>query len=109
MANYPSLAQSVGSRCVIKDDLQIDRSSSGKAQARAFWTGKKRTFQVQHQLLTSTDLATLLSFYDSNRTTSFNFTWSGDGATYVCIFAGAPAVDPLAANFSKVAVNLEEV
>lgn len=107
MATYPSLAQLVGSTAEWVDDLQVDRAVNGSAKARAFYTAKKRRFILRH-ILTSTDVGTLQTFYDTNRLAANSLTWSGDGVAYTVLFDGPPKVKPMGGLYSEVEVRLVE-
>ena len=89
MAAYPTLPQQIGSTEAWADDLVPDRSVSGGVKVRAFYTGVKRKFTVKHWL-NATDLATLKTFYTTNRLLTFTFVWAGDGQTYTCVFGAPP-------------------
>jgi hypothetical protein len=64
----------------------IDRSVSGAARGRDFYGADKSVFTVEHRALSATDRSTLASFYNSNRNTTFSFTWPSPSATYTVMF-----------------------
>lgn len=92
MATYGSFSQLITSTEEGIDDIKIDRAANGAVKARAFFSGRKRRWTLRH-LLNATDLATLLSFYDSYRTTANTFTWVRDGTSYTVLFEGPPQYD----------------
>lgn len=105
---YPTLHQLEGSVERLVDDREVVRATGGTARASAFFDARKRSFVVVHRL-SAADLATLYAHYDANRTTSFSFTWSLDGATYTVIYGQAGIrVTPRAVHHD-VTVELEEV
>lgn len=105
---YPSFAQLVGSDLKHLSDRVVTRDAGGTARASSFYDAVKRRFTVRHMLSTA-DVATLESFYSSNQTASFDFTWSLNGTTYTCIFGeGGIRVSP-GAVYHDVVVDLEQV
>ena len=107
MAAYPSFAQLVGSVMEVLDDRAVDRAVGGDARARAFYDAIKRRFTLVHRLKIA-DVATLLSFYQSNRLVSVTLTWSFDGATYTVLFEGPPRITPASGGDADVLVVLGE-
>lgn len=105
MANYPSLTQTLESDEAFVDDLSIDRAVNGAAKGRAFFTAKKREFTVRH-ILTTAERATLDSFYDSNRTLTVAFTWSGNGSQYDVLFERPPQYKPFGGGLWAAEVRL---
>lgn len=89
MAAYPStLKQLLGSTRESVDDLDVDYALAGNAKGIAYYTVAKSRFKLVH-VLTASELATLVSFYDTNRTLSISFTWQKTGTAYpTCIFGG---------------------
>jgi hypothetical protein len=105
---YPTFAQLEGSTMRIVDDRDVVRDTGGAARASVFFDAVKHAFTLQHRLAAA-DLATLRAYYASNRTASFTFVWSLDGATYTVIFgAGGVRATPRAVHHD-VSVELEEV
>lgn len=111
MAAYPTFPQLVGSFVEYVDDLQLDRASGGGVRGRAFFSGKKTNVTLKHRLSDS-QLGTLTSFYDSNRTTGgVSVVWQKDGSTISNLwFAGPPRPVPNddAPLYSDVEVTLSE-
>lgn len=93
MAAYPSIGQTTQSRESWADDVQIERASNGAARGRALFAGRKLELQIAH-VVERSDVATLLSFYDTNRLLPVDVTWAGDGVTRAMLFAGVPDVQP---------------
>lgn len=105
---YPSFSQLVGSTVRHLSDRTVVRDTGGTARAASFYDAVKRQFLVKHSLSTA-DLATLETFYGSNQTASFDFTWALNGTTYTCIFGdGGIRVNPGAVHHD-VTVELEQV
>lgn len=93
MAAYPSIGQTTQSRESWADDVQIERASNGAARGRALFAGRKLELQIAH-VVERSDVATMLSFYDTNRLLPVDVTWAGDGVTRAMLFAGVPDVQP---------------
>ena len=105
--SYPSFAQMEGSTLRHLSDRVVTRDMGGAARASSYYDSVKRQFSVRHKLSTA-DLATLETFFSSNQTASFSFTWALNGTTYTCIFgAGGIRVSP-GAVYHDVTVDLEE-
>lgn len=92
MAAYPSFSQLLASNEEGVDDLTLDRAVNGSVKARAFYTSRKRRFNLRHYL-SSSERATLQTFYDTNRLLTVTLTWVADGQAYTCLFAGPPRWD----------------
>jgi hypothetical protein len=107
MADYPAFPQLIGSQQGWADDQVNDVAVNGRPMARAFFDGKKRVFKIMH-LLDNTDIATLESFYDTNRLLDFVFRWKCDGPQYNVMFDGAPKVD-WGNPYHRVEVNMRKV
>lgn len=110
MASYPSFPQLLGSVETPRDDLTVDRAVNGTAKARAFYTARKRQFQVRH-LLTKAERDTLLAFYDANRLVSCLFTWTGDTTptVYTCLFERPPELRHASPSIIEAIVRLVQV
>ncbi len=89
MAAYPTLSQLASSSEEFVDDLVLDRATNGTVKARSFYSARKRRWKLKH-VLSATDLATLLTFYDTNRLTANTFTWERDATSYTFLFDGPP-------------------
>lgn len=88
MASYPSFHQRLeGSVKETLDDLVLDRAMNGALKARAYYSAVKFRFTVRH-ILTTAELATLQTFYNTNRLLTVTFTWERDSVAYTCLFEG---------------------
>lgn len=105
MANYPSFGQIIGSSETREDRVVFDRATNGTLRGRAMWTSAKKQFSVEH-ILKSSDVATMRTFYDTNRALAVSFTWKGDGSVYWCLFERPPVYTPLGAGWWRVRVQL---
>jgi hypothetical protein len=83
---YPSLPIYRGSVPSRKSGRVIDRAVSGAARGRDFYGADKKTFRIEHRALNAADFATLLAFYNSNRNTSFAFTWAPTASAHTVLF-----------------------
>lgn len=79
---YPSLPLHPDSKRIVRDGRAEDLSVNGATRVRRFYTADKFDFELRHVALTSAQVATLQSFYDSNMAATFDFVWPVDGATY---------------------------
>lgn len=109
MAAYPSFKQLVpGSELVPRDDLTIDEAENGDAKAQALFTSVRYTGKLVH-ILDKTDLATLKSFYATNRLIQNTFTWVHDGVSYTFFFAGIYQLEFLTPKWTRVTVPIRVV
>lgn len=92
MAAYPSFGQLLASTEEGVDDVTLDRAVDGSVKARGFYTARKRRFRLRH-FVTSSERATLQTFYDTNRLLTVTLTWVPDGQAYTCLFQGPPSWD----------------
>lgn len=83
---YPALPIYRQSTLSRKSGRAIDRAVSGAARGRDFYGADKHTFRIEHRALSASDFSTLTSYYNSNRNSSFTFTWSPTGASHTVIF-----------------------
>ena len=89
MADFPSaLAQGMESEEYWIDPMLTSRARGGGFKGRRLQSAKKRGFTVRLNKLTPDERATLETFYDANRATTFNFAWN-DSLTDVWIVAFA--------------------
>lgn len=113
MPSYPSsLQQSVDSREEWVDPAIVSYTRAGGVKARRLQAARKRVFHVEHKFLTASQVGTLLTFYDANRASSFDFAWNDSpGATYSVIFANDRSLEfrRAAGNYYDVTVELAEV
>lgn len=107
MADYPAtLPTLVNATEEWLDDLETDRAVSGTVRVRVMFTAKKRVFKIKH-VVTAALKTTLQSFYDTNRATTFNYTWGG--TVYVCVFGSSPVFVQLNSNLAEAQLTLLEV
>lgn len=114
MASYPSYPQLVDSREEWVDDVVADRAVAGGVKVRAFFTARKRRFILKHRLTKAqvytdylgTAANALATFYDANRLATVDLTWTPNGVSYTCLFAGAPRVTWINPNVADVEVEL---
>lgn len=95
MADYPAIAQVVGSKEVPNDGTVVEQAVSGKPRFRTFFTSIRRRFTVVHDVDT-TDKDTIMAFHVSNQFVSFTFDWEGDNPVtqYTVRFDGPPQPKP---------------
>lgn len=93
MANYPSVAQVVGSMKDTNSGTIVDRAVSGKPRFRSYYSQDWAVFTVMHDC-TGTEKDSILSHYATDAFNSFSFTWSGDSTAYTVRYANHPKVKP---------------
>jgi len=87
MASWPSIATpSKIKESAIKKVIRTT-SEGGYIQARARWTDYKQSFELIWSVLTSTDKATLITFFDTNQGTTFTWTHPELATTHTCFFS----------------------
>lgn len=113
MPSYPaSLPQSAESTEEWSDPLLISYSRAGSVKARRLQGAKKRVFTIRHKNLTATQVASLETFYNANRSSAFDFAWNDSPATtYSVIFADDRGLQlsRVAGNYYDVSVKMAEV
>lgn len=96
MADYPSYGQLLSSGTDGDGAAIVDRAQDGSARARSFYPSTKRTFTVRH-ILTAAEVATLLTFYETNKLLAVDLAWTGpDAGDYTCLFTARPTFRALA-------------
>lgn len=105
---YPDFPQTTNSAGDDLDDINVQRASNGAARGRVLWSGVKRRFNIEHDLLHS-EVADLRDFYADHRAEPFEFVWSMDGQTYVVMFTASIRERPNGGLRSRISVTLEEV
>jgi hypothetical protein len=85
----------------------MDRSIDGTGYARAFFAATENRFLLRH-VLTNAQWATLVAFYDANRTTPFDLTWTGQGGVSYTglLFEAMPQKTELGAGLLMVEVRM---
>jgi hypothetical protein len=78
---------------------------AGDGGGRVYVPASKTRFYIKHNLST-TDVNTLLAFYETNKLLPVDFTWVGDGGVYSCYFEEKPDVRPDENNRWEVSVRL---
>jgi hypothetical protein len=89
MATYPSLAMHPSSRRILRDGRDEEIATSGKLYLRNLYTSDRYDFEIVHEALNSTDVATLVSFYGTNKNLAVDLVWPEDGATYTGLRFGS--------------------
>ena len=105
MATYPSFPQLVGTAVTHEDGRVMRRSMNGAPRIKTFYSNTKYGFTVKHEI-DSADLATLNSFWNTNRNLAFDFVYEGDGLTYSCYFLGRPHPKPIGGDYYEVTSNI---
>ncbi len=108
MPTYPNLGQDINSTETVLDDVQLEYAANGKLRGRAFYAAPKKEFSVVHTCTTA-DKTTLESFYNTNRVTSFDFTWIIDNTSHTCRFKGPPQFSMIGGEFWTATVPLAKV
>jgi hypothetical protein len=86
---YPTLAwMEEGTEIRREGGIVVDRAEDGSTHTRSSWSADARTIRAVH-ILKQTDRDTLVSFYNSNKTTTFSVTIPGSGETVNARFASA--------------------
>jgi hypothetical protein len=105
MAVYPTFGQDISSTETLLDDIQVDRASNGRIRLRGFYASSVKEYSVVHTL-TTTNKDILETFYNTNRNTSFTFTWVPDNSSHTCMFSGAPTFTIIGPGFWTVTTKL---
>lgn len=103
MAAYPSIGMRTRVRAM--NDRKADVSDAGTVRLVDLGASQVYQITVEHPLLGSTDLATLRSFWTTNKNLSVTLT-AGDGYTYSVYFINEPDVEVVNSTRSNVRVNL---
>ena len=103
----PSIKQVISSALDYLDDLTSSRGTNSSLGGYSYFTNPVNKFVVMHEV-NNTDKVTLETFYIDNRYTSFNFTYTPTGNTYVCVFNQAPVFESLGYGFWRVTMYLSE-
>ncbi len=107
MAAFPFTAHGVDSTEAVFDGIELDRASNGAARGRVFYTAKKRRFRIVRRALSTTDKATLETFYDNNRALAVDLIWK-DGVVYSCLMTEIEFA-PVGVNRWDAEVRMEQV
>lgn len=105
MAAYPSFRQLIGTRVIDIDGQAVSRATSGKPKIRNWFSQKWRSFKVLHNL-DATDKNTLMTFYDTEKGNTVDFTFDGDSVVYTCRFSGPPQIGEISNGRWPISVSL---
>jgi len=109
MAAYPAIRYTVRSRQKLVDTLDLVRADNGTPWGYVTGPGAKAEFELEHNGISTAELATLRAFYDTNRALGgITLTWDGDGVTYTCLFAAPPEITPLGAGRWRCVMRLAQ-
>lgn len=103
MASYPSLPILMTSDVQLEAGIQSDISTDGTLSTRAFFSGQPRRFTLRH-VLTASELSTLLTFFDTNITTTVTISW--ESVSYDCLFLAAPQYQKIALSPARYQVEV---
>jgi hypothetical protein len=92
---YPVIPQRVDTRRASTFGTVVDRAESGRPRLRTFHSQDWLVFTVTHEC-TKVQMQSILDHYMLGATTeTFNFTYAGDGVTYVVRYADIPKAQPV--------------
>lgn len=106
MPAYPTFPQMEGSTFETLSGRVLVKGSDGVARSSTQYDSVKRRFKIRH-LLQTADLTTLLTFYEDNLSSAFDFVWALDSQTYSCVFGASEPVMKPGAVWHEVFVELE--
>lgn len=106
MAAYPSVAQTSGTTVSFLPGIDIDISTSGTLRGVNRFVEEVVDITVEHDLIDTTDKDSIITFYTTNKTLEFTFTYDGDSTVYDCLFVNRPQVMWLAPGLWKVVSKL---
>lgn len=103
MAAYPSIGKRTRVRAL--NDRKADVSDAGTVRIVDIAAAQVYQIIVEHPLINSTDLATLRTFWSTNKNVVNSIT-AGDGYTYNVYFVNEPEVEVINSVRSNVRVTL---
>jgi hypothetical protein len=103
MATYPSLGKRTTVRAL--NDRKTDISEAGGVRIVDLSAAQVYEVQVDHPLINSTDLATLRSFWTTNKNSANTIT-AGDGYSYSGYFVNEPVVDVINNSWATARVTI---
>ena len=103
MATYPSLGKRTTVRAL--NDRKTDISEAGGVRIVDLSAAQVYEVQVEHPLINATDLATLRSFWTTNKNAANTIT-AGDGYSYSGYFVNEPEVDVINNTWSNARVTI---
>jgi len=106
---YPiNLPQVIGSSFNEESGAVVSRSINGRPRIRNNFSQVWRTGTIVHELSQS-ELDSLMTFYNDNKSIAFTFTYQADNVTYSCQFEKAPQAKPVLGGRYDVSVFIIEV
>lgn len=102
---YPTYAQLRGTRFQPLDAPERFESTAGEVKTYTTFTTAPGVFIVLHRL-TSAQLESLEADYDTNRRSSFSFTFDADSSSHTVYYEGPPVSQRVAVNLHDVEVRL---
>jgi hypothetical protein len=111
MTTFPTIANPSLQMPTELDDPSLSSDTiNGMTITRAKFTRIRRSWQLHWNALLDSELATLLTFYDTVKGGSAYFTWSDEfGNTYSVRFVGKIGHNSVLDNRSAVSFKLKEV
>lgn len=106
--DYPDTGQWRGTRKLAVDPVSVRRTSYGAAVAHNHTDSSAYQFQVVHDLLSASELASHIDHYEANFRGDFSFTFDVDGTTHTCRYSQPPQLGQNGARFRFTAL-LEKV
>ncbi len=90
MAAYPTIGQGKSSKRVPISANKIDIASDGTLRARTDFSSNIYQFSIVHETITEAEKDSIESFYDTNASLNFTFTFDADLTVYECVFNNVP-------------------
>jgi hypothetical protein len=106
MANYPTLNYGEGSNREIDSGIIWDDAMDGTQRARTLYSEDYYTFNLSHNLITTSEKNTLLSFYSTYKTTGIVFNWPEDSNNYNVYFRSPPSIEWVGGDYWNATVTL---
>ena len=103
MATYPSLGKRTTVRAL--NDRKTDISEAGGVRIVDLSAAQVYEVQVEHPLINATDLATLRTFWTTNKNSANTIT-AGDGYSYSGYFVNEPEVDVINNSWANARVTI---
>jgi hypothetical protein len=103
MATYPSIGKRTTVRAL--NDRKTDISDAGGVRIVDLSAAQVYEVKVEHPLINSTDLATLRTFWSTNKNAANSIT-AGDGYTYSGYFVNEPEVDVINGSWATARVTI---
>ena len=103
MATYPTLGKRTTVRAL--NDRKTDISEAGGVRIVDLSAAQVYEVQVEHPLISATDLATLRTFWTTNKNVANTIT-AGDGYSYSGYFVNEPEVDVINNSWANARVTI---